>query len=98
MLDKVLNCPNLPTLPTVAVELLDLTRDPDAELSAIGDLVEKDAALASKVLRTVNSTYYGLAQPCPTIRRALPPRRRSRRWSPNARWCDRFSRHWPCGG
>lgn len=71
MLEKVLACPNLPTLPAVAVDLLKLTRDPEVDLADIGRLVEKDVALSGKILRTVNSSYYGLSQPCPTINRAL---------------------------
>jgi diguanylate cyclase (GGDEF)-like protein len=71
MLDKVLNCPGLPTLPAVAVKLLELTRDPEAGVDAMGALVEKDQALSSKILRTVNSSYYRLSEPCPTIHRAL---------------------------
>ena len=71
MLEKVLACPNLPTLPTVAVDLLKLTGDPEVDLADISQLVEKDVALSGKILRTVNSSYYGLSQPCPTINRAL---------------------------
>ncbi len=61
----------MPTLPTVAIKLLDLTRDPEVDLSDIADLVQFDQALAAKVLNTVNSSYYALTQPCPTIKRAL---------------------------
>ena len=32
---------------------------------------QNDPALAAKVLRTVNSSYYGLSKPCPTISRAV---------------------------
>ena len=71
LLDKVLSCPTLPSLPSVAMKLLEVTRDPDLELSQIADVVQHDQALCSKILRTVNSSYYGLAKPCPTIPRAL---------------------------
>ncbi|MHC4129605.1 MAG: sensor domain-containing diguanylate cyclase [Planctomycetota bacterium] len=71
ILEKVLASPKLPTLPTVAVELLQLTQDPDVDLADIARLVQYDQALAAKILRTVNSSYYHLAQPCPTIKRAL---------------------------
>ncbi len=70
-LDKVLTCPSLPTLPAVAIRLLELTRDPEVELGSIAKLVQHDQALTSRILRTVNSSYYHLAQPCPTIKRAL---------------------------
>jgi HD-like signal output (HDOD) protein len=71
ILEKVLASPKLPTLPTVAVELLQLTQDPDVDLADIARLVQYDQALAAKILRTVNSSYYSLTQPCPTIKRAL---------------------------
>jgi diguanylate cyclase (GGDEF)-like protein len=70
-LEKVLASPKLPTLPAVAVKLLQLTRDPDVELGDIAELVQYDQALSAKILKTVNSSYYSLRQPCPTIKRAL---------------------------
>ena len=71
MFDRVLACPNLPTFPTVANQLLELTRDPDVALGDIAKLIKGDQGLASKVLKTVNSSFYGLAVPCKTIERAL---------------------------
>lgn len=71
ILDEILACPTLPSLPTVAVQLLDLTKDPDAKVSDISLLVQQDQGLAAKVLKTVNSSYYGLSKPCGSIERAL---------------------------
>lgn len=68
---KVIQCPSLPTLPTVAVEVLELTRDENVVLAAIAKSIQNDQALTSKILRTVNSSYYGLTTPCPSIARAL---------------------------
>ena len=70
-LDKVLSSPKLPTLPAVAVKMLQLTSDPDVEIGDIADLVQYDQALSAKILKTVNSSYYSLRQPCPNIKRAL---------------------------
>jgi len=70
-IQKVLSCSNLPSLPSVAVRVLELTRDPDVSLKAMAEIVEQDQALAGKILRTVNSSFYGLAQPCGTVSRAL---------------------------
>lgn len=70
-LERVLSCPNLPTLPGVAMQVLELTRDPRVSIQKIADLVQNDPALTTKVLRTVNSSYYGLATPCPSISRAM---------------------------
>ncbi|HYE63688.1 MAG TPA: HDOD domain-containing protein [Phycisphaerales bacterium] len=71
LLERVLNCPNLPSLPGVAVKVLELTRDPNVSLTKIAQTVQADPALAVKVLKTVNSSYYGLTTPCPSITRAM---------------------------
>lgn len=70
-LERVLSSPRLPTLPAVAIQVLELSSDVDVRLSDLADVIQNDQALASKVLRTVNSSYYGLIKPCPTIRRAI---------------------------
>ncbi len=70
-LQRVLSCPHLPSFPAVARDVLELTQNPDIDLRELATLIEKDQALATKVLRTINSSYYGLARPCPTITRAL---------------------------
>jgi diguanylate cyclase (GGDEF)-like protein len=71
-LDQVLACPSLPSLPAVAAQILELTRQPDSTLKEIASVVENDPALAAKILRTVNSSYYRLSSPCPTVARAVP--------------------------
>ncbi len=68
---KVLSCTSLPSLPTVGVQVLTLTRDPDVSMDQIAKVIETDPALSAKVLKTVNSSVYGLKSPCTTIRRAL---------------------------
>src|SRR5205809_807916 len=70
-LNKVLSCTSLPSLPMVGVQVLTLTRDPDANIDQIAHVLETDPALSAKVLKTVNSSMYGLKTPCTTIRRAL---------------------------
>jgi diguanylate cyclase (GGDEF)-like protein len=70
-LEQVLACPNLPSLPTVAVDVLSLTSKPNVNLGEISRVVQNDQALCAKILKTVNSSFYGLSKPCPTITRAL---------------------------
>ncbi len=70
-LDEIMMCPSLPSLPAVAVRLLELTGDPDVAISDIAKLVQQDQALAAKVLKTVNSSFYGLSSPCGSIDRAM---------------------------
>lgn len=71
VLERVLACPSLPSLPGVAIKVLELTRDPQVSISKIAELVQNDPAMASKVLKTINSSFYGLTQPCPSILRAM---------------------------
>ena len=71
MFEKVLACPSLPTFPTIAVQLLEITRDPDVSINDIAKLIKTDQGLASRILRTVNSSFYGLSKPCSTIERAM---------------------------
>jgi HD-like signal output (HDOD) protein/GGDEF domain-containing protein len=70
-LERVLACPNLPTLPVVAMRVLELTAKPDVSLREIAAVIENDPAIATKVLRTVNSSYYALTRRCASIQQAL---------------------------
>src|SRR5579884_3426436 len=71
LLQRVRQCPNLPTLPTIAMQVLDLTQRADADIAEIARIISKDAALSGKILRTVNSSFYGRSQNVSTISHAL---------------------------
>jgi diguanylate cyclase (GGDEF)-like protein len=68
---KIARCPNLPSLPAIAVQVLELTRLPDVDISELAKVISKDSALSSKILRTVNSSYYGRSKHVGTISQAL---------------------------
>jgi two-component system cell cycle response regulator len=70
-LEKVFACPNLPTLPAVAMKVLELTNKPDVQLKEVAAVIENDQAIATKVLRTINSSFYGLSRRCGSIQQAL---------------------------
>ena len=70
-LDDVVRCPSIPSLPAVAVQILELTSDPGVEMSEIGRVVQQDQGIATRVLKTINSPYYGLSTPCASIERAM---------------------------
>lgn len=70
-IERVLRSETLPTLPAVAMQLLQKTSDPDVTISDIAELIQSDPGLAGKVLKTVNSSFYGLPRPCPSIDRAI---------------------------
>jgi diguanylate cyclase (GGDEF)-like protein len=70
LLQEVLNCNKLPTLPAVAVRVIELTGTKDVSMRELADTIQNDQGLASKILKTVNSAFYGLSTPCSTISRA----------------------------
>ena len=57
--------------PTVALRVLELTRDPDFEMIEMVGCLEHDPALAASILRLVNSSYYGLSQEVTSLQHAL---------------------------
>jgi diguanylate cyclase (GGDEF)-like protein len=71
LLQRVRQCPNLPTLPAIAMQVLALTQRADADIAEIARIISKDAALSGKILRTVNSSFYGRSQAVSTISSAL---------------------------
>lgn len=71
LLDKILQCPDLPSLPAIAAQVIDLTSDENVSIDLLAQTITNDQALAAKILRTVNSSFYGLREPCSTIKRAV---------------------------
>lgn len=62
---------DLPACPRVLVELLALLQDGEVPLSAIAQRIESDMALASAVVRTVNSAMFGLLRRVQTVGEAV---------------------------
>jgi two-component system, cell cycle response regulator len=68
---RITNSTQLPTLPVIAMQVLELTRREDVSAPEIADLIMTDPALASKILKTVNSPFYGLTKQVSTVSQAL---------------------------
>src|SRR5580658_6271086 len=71
LVKKIQQCPNLPSLPSIAVQVLELAGKPDVDIAEIARIISKDPALSGKILRTVNSSFYGRSQHVGTISHAL---------------------------
>lgn len=71
VLEEILGCPTLPSLPEVAVRVIELTENADVRMDDLSRTIQNDQGLAAKVLRTVNSSFYGLRRKCSTINQAL---------------------------
>ncbi len=62
---------DLPALPSVVTRVLHETESPSVSAAAIEKLIATDQALASKVLRVVNSAYYGLSGQVTSLGQAI---------------------------
>lgn len=71
LLDDILTCQSLPTLPSVAIRVLELTSDPDVKMDELAKEIQYDQGIAAKILRTVNSSFFGLRRRCSSIEHAL---------------------------
>src|SRR5258706_5059557 len=71
LVKKIRACPTLPSLPAIAVQVLELAQKDHVDIAEIARVISKDPALSSKILRTVNSSFYGRANSISTISLAL---------------------------
>jgi diguanylate cyclase (GGDEF)-like protein len=71
VLEQVLSCKTLPSIPAVAARVIELTNDKNVSMKALAETITNDQGLAAKVLRTVNSSFYGMRQKCSSINQAI---------------------------
>jgi len=61
----------LPSLPTIAIEILQVFGDPDAPIQRVAEIVQADPAMVSKILKAANSSRFGLAREVADLRQAI---------------------------
>ncbi|MBD3390482.1 MAG: HDOD domain-containing protein [Chitinivibrionales bacterium] len=61
LLAELRNVDKLPTLPEVLLEVLKLVNAENSDASILASIIEEDPALAARVLRVANSSFYGSA-------------------------------------
>ena len=62
---------DIPTLPIVATRVTELINDPNSSSSDIAEVLKKDQVLTAKVLKLINSPYYGIPGEVTDVKRAL---------------------------
>lgn len=62
---------NLPTLPDAATRVIELSSDPDVSPKALAEAVERDPIIATRLLKLVNSPYFGIRGTVGSIQQAL---------------------------
>lgn len=71
VLSKLNRTEALPTLPSVASHVLMIASNPDASASDLTNVIENDPSLTSKLLKVVNSAFYGFLQKIGTVKQAV---------------------------
>lgn len=64
-------CPDLPTPPGIAMQIVELARDPEVELSVLVDLLAQDPALAGRLMRASNSCLFARRRKSESLRQAI---------------------------
>lgn len=71
-IEKVLSeLGELPAMPEVVADALHLLEDPTVDTTKISAVIERDPALAARVLRMSNSPYYGMKRQVGSIKLAI---------------------------
>ena len=71
LLNSVVASPHLPSLPAIALEVVELVQRPNLEIEELATTISNDPALASKVLKTANSSIYAQARDITTVSEAI---------------------------
>ncbi len=67
----VANIDDLPTIPIVATQVLQLLDDPDVDVDKVADLMLTDQVMTVRVMKMVNSPIYRPTQEITSLKRAL---------------------------
>ena len=71
-LDKIFDSSKrLPTLPTIAMKILEIVKNGDSSISEIGEIISADPPLSAEILRVINSPYYGLRRKMTSVVHAV---------------------------
>lgn len=62
---------DLPTLPQVVTQLMALLNDPNSTAEDVTEVMARDVALAAKVLKIANSSFYGLTQKVVSVKQGI---------------------------
>ncbi len=69
--NKISTLRNLPTLPHILVKLIGACNKEEVDIVEVASLVEKDPALSTKILKLVNSAFYGLPKKIESIHHSI---------------------------
>ncbi len=70
-LKRLDSIPDIPTLPNIVVKVNEMLQDDDTSIKKLSKVIEKDLSIVTKILRLVNSTFYGFRSKITSISHAV---------------------------
>lgn len=70
--ERIWKSPDLPTLPTVAVKLLELSKNVESGIADFVGVLRTDPAISARLIKTANSSYFGFATRVSSVEAAVP--------------------------
>ncbi|MBE9571600.1 MAG: HDOD domain-containing protein, partial [Proteobacteria bacterium] len=68
---KLDSIPDIPTLPSIVITVNKMLQDYDTSIKNLSKAIEKDQSMVTKILRLVNSTFYGFRSRIKNIPHAI---------------------------
>ncbi len=69
--DLIEGSAQLGSLPTIFYQINEAVENPESSFAEIGDIISQDAALTARLLKIVNSSYFGFSSKVETITHAI---------------------------
>ncbi len=70
-LKKLDSITDIPTLPSIVIQVNKMLQDYDTSIGNLSKIIETDQAMVTKILRLVNSTFYGFRSKIKNINHAI---------------------------
>ena len=71
-LDAILSSERLPSLPEIAIRVVEIARNPDPDFDRLIETIRMDPAIAGRILKTANSALLGMRTRASSIEQAVP--------------------------
>ncbi len=71
-LDRILSSDRLPSLPEIALKIVEIAKRPDADFGELVEAIRMDPALAGRIVKTANSALLGMRSRATSIETAVP--------------------------
>jgi len=71
LMERLFDSPELPSLPAIALQIIELVQQDEVDVDKIAGTISLDPALSTKMLKTVNSSFYGQSKTVGSVQQAV---------------------------